>query len=198
MRGDDNMGDMGNNRTYYEILEVNRSANAEVIHAAYRALMSTMKRHPDLGGDPEEAKVINEAYATLRDPDKRAYYDQRLKSDDAGGRATGRVEWVEDDERRRVPRRYVDANVSLCAGHDHRWFKARAMDVSILGMKIQAEKPLRIGQLVTIAGQNTTTDAIHGKVRWTRMFHPSIFERVYEFGIEFTEPVEDIDSRLQI
>jgi len=192
------MGDMSNNKTYYEILEVNRNANGEVIHAAYRALMSTMKKHPDLGGDPEEAKIINEAYATLSDENKRAYYDERLKSDAAEGRATGRVEWVEDDERRRVPRRYVDSNVSLCAGHDHRWFKVRAIDVSILGMKIQAEKPLRIGQLVTIAGQNTTTDAIHGKVRWTRMFHPSIFERVYEFGIEFTEAVEDIDSRLQI
>lgn len=185
-------------KTYYEILEVNRAANAEVIHAAYRALMSTMKKHPDLGGDPEEAKVINEAYATLRDSNKRAYYDEGLKDDKARGRATGRVEWVDDDERRRVPRRYVDASINICAGHDHRWFRAKAVDISILGMKLQAEKPLRIGQLVTIAGQNATTDAIHGKVRWTRMFHPSIFERVYEFGVEFTEPVEDIDSRLQI
>lgn len=186
------------NKTYYEILEVNRAANAEVIHAAYRALMSTMKKHPDLGGDLQEAQLINEAYDTLRDPDKRAYYDERLKGDRAPSRATGRVEWVDDDERRRVPRRYVDASINICAGHDHRWFKARAVDVSILGMKVQAEKPLRIGQLVTIAGQNTTTDAVHGKVRWTRMFHPSIFERVYEFGIEFVEPVDDIDARLQI
>lgn len=192
------MRDMSKQKNYYEILEVNSSANGEVIHAAYRALMSTMKKHPDLGGDTDEAKIINEAYDTLRDASKRSYYDKRLKGDGVKSRATGRVEWVDDDERRRVPRRYVDANVSLCAGHDHRWFKGRAVDVSILGMKLQAEKPLRIGQLVTIAGQNTTTDAIHGKVRWTRMFHPSIFERVYEFGIEFTEPVEDIDSRLNI
>ena len=192
------MRDMSKQKNYYEILEVNSSANGEVIHAAYRALMSTMKKHPDLGGDTDEAKIINEAYDTLRDASKRSYYDERLKDDGVKSRATGRVEWVDDDERRRVPRRYVDANVSLCAGHDHRWFKGRAVDVSILGMKLQAEKPLRIGQLVTIAGQNTTTDAIHGKVRWTRMFHPSIFERVYEFGIEFTEPVDDIDSRLNI
>ena len=192
------MAEMSKNKTYYEILEVNRTANGEVIHAAYRALMSTMKKHPDLGGDPEEAKVINAAYATLRDPDKRAYYDEGLKGDKTAGRATGRVEWVDDDERRRVPRRYVDASINICAGHDHRWFKARAVDVSILGMKLQAEKPLRIGQLVTIAGQNAAADAIHGKVRWTRMFHPSIFERIYEFGVEFTEPLEDIDARLQI
>ncbi len=186
------------NRTYYEVLEVNHAANAEVIHAAYRALMSSLRRHPDLGGDPEEAKLINEAYDTLRDPIKRAYYDERLKNDRGKGAAASRVAWVDDDERRRVPRRYVDAVVNLCAGHDHRWFRGRAVDVSLLGMRIQSEKPLRIGQLVTIAGRNTTTPAIHGKVRWARMFHPTIFERIYEFGVEFTEPVDDIDQRLQI
>jgi len=190
--------DAMNDKTFYEILEVNRNANGEVIHAAYRALMSSMKKHPDLGGDPEEAKLINEAYDTLRDPTKRSYYDNRLKSGRARGMATSRVSWVDDDERRRVPRRYSDAVVSLCVGHDHRWFRGKAVDVSMLGMKLQSEKPLRIGQLVAIAGQNTTAHAIHGKVRWARVFHPSIFERVYEFGVEFTEPVEDVDQRLNI
>ena len=186
------------NKNYYEVLEVNSAANAEVIHAAYRALMSSMRKHPDLGGNPEEAKVINEAYDTLRDPVKRTYYDERLKTNCSEGAATSRVDWVDDDERRRVPRRYIDKVVNLCAGHDHRWFRGKAIDVSLLGMRVQSEKPLRIGQLVTIVGQNTTAQAIHGKVRWARMFHPSIFERVYEFGVEFTEPVDNIDQRLQI
>jgi DnaJ-class molecular chaperone len=160
--------------------------------------MSQLKKHPDLGGDPEEAKNINEAYDTLRDPIKRAYYDERLNNDRAKGMATSRVEWVEDDERRRVPRRYVDSSVNICVGHDHRWFKGKTVDVSMLGMRVQSEKPLRVGQTVTIAGQNTTTQAIEGKIRWARMFHPSIFERIYEFGVEFTQPVEDIDQRLEI
>ena len=192
------MGDM-KNKTYYEILQVNAAANAEGIQAAYRTLMSKLSKHPDLGGDPEEAKVINEAYDTLRDPIKRAYYDDRLTNDRATrGVATSRVEWVDDDERGRVPRRYTDTQINICVGHDHRWFRGKTVDVSMLGMRVQAEKPVRIGQLVTITGQNTTTQAIEGKVRWARMFHPSIFERVYEFGVEFTQPVEDIDQRLEI
>lgn len=186
------------NKNYYEILQVNPKANAEVIHIAYRTLMTTLKKHPDLGGDSDEAKAINEAYDTLKDPVKRSYYDDRLKQARTKGVATSRVEWVEDDERRRVPRRYVEAAVNLCVGHDHRWFRGRAVDVSMLGMRLQAEKPVRIGQLVTIVGRNTAAQAIHGKVRWARMFHPSIFERVYEFGVEFTEPVDDIEHRLQI
>lgn len=191
------MGEM-KNKNFYEILQVNSTANAEVIHAAYRTIMSKLAKHPDLGGDPEEAKLINEAYDTLRDPIKRSYYDDRLSNCRANGMATSRVEWVDDDERRRVPRRYTDAQVNICVGHDHRWFRGKTVDVSILGMRVQAEKPVRIGQLVTIAGQNTTTQAIEGKVRWARMFHPSIFERVYEFGVEFAEPVEDIEQRLEI
>lgn len=186
------------NKNYYEILQVNPKANAEVIHMAYRTLMSTLKKHPDLGGDSEEAKEINEAYDTLRDPIKRSYYDDRLKTQRTEGIATSRVEWVDDDERRRVPRRYTEATVNLCVGHDHRWFRGKTVDVSMLGMRIQSEKPVRIGQLVTIMGQNPATQAMHGKVRWARMFHPSIFERVYEFGVEFSEPVDDIDQRLQI
>jgi curved DNA-binding protein CbpA len=38
--------------------------------------MSTMRRHPDLGGDHETAALINEAYETLSDPAKRAVYDE--------------------------------------------------------------------------------------------------------------------------
>jgi curved DNA-binding protein CbpA len=198
------MGDMASknadqNKNYYEILQVNPTANAEVIHAAYRTLMSSLKKHPDLGGDADEARTINEAYDTLRDPVKRSNYDDRMKADRArGGVATSRVAWVEDDERRRVPRRYTDVPVNLCVGHDHRWFKGKALDVSILGMRLQSERPMRIGQMITIVGQNSTAQAIHAKVRWARMFHPSIFERVYEFGVEFVEPVEDIDQSLQI
>lgn len=189
----------GQNKNYYEILQVNPTANAEVIHAAYRTLMSSLKKHPDLGGDPSEAKTINEAYDTLRDPIKRSSYDDRLKENRAkGGVATSRVAWVEDDERRRVPRRYTDTPVNLCVGHDHRWFKGKALDMSMLGMRLQSERPMRIGQTVTIMGQNAASQAIHAKVRWARMFHPSIFERVYEFGVEFAEPVEDIDQRLNI
>jgi curved DNA-binding protein CbpA len=67
-------------RTHYETLNVSPDAEAVVIEAAYRALMK--KYHPDQGAPPpapgaQSAADINEAYAVLREPVRRAEYDQR-------------------------------------------------------------------------------------------------------------------------
>jgi curved DNA-binding protein CbpA len=64
---------------YYEILGVSSSSEQEVIDAAYRALMK--KYHPDrfrgqAGEADGRAKLINEAYETLRDPGRRQTYDR--------------------------------------------------------------------------------------------------------------------------
>src|SRR5215217_439887 len=65
-----------NRRNYYRIMHLQPDAPAEIIKSCYRTLMSTMRRHPDLGGDHETAALINEAYETLSDPSKRAAYDE--------------------------------------------------------------------------------------------------------------------------
>ena len=63
---------------YYELLQVDRSADDAKLKSAYRKL--AMEYHPDRNpGDAEcEAKFksINEAYDCLKDPQKRAAYDQ--------------------------------------------------------------------------------------------------------------------------
>lgn len=63
---------------YYELLEVSRDADDKTIKSAYRKL--AMRFHPDKnpGCDESEArfKQINEAYDCLKDPQKRAAYDQ--------------------------------------------------------------------------------------------------------------------------
>lgn len=64
---------------YYEVLGVSRNSEPEVIEAAYRALMK--KYHPDRagGGSPDpgsRAQSINEAYAVLRDRQRRRAYDK--------------------------------------------------------------------------------------------------------------------------
>ena len=61
---------------YYEILQVHPRASPEIIKKAYRTLMGEMRAHPDLGGDVERAKLINEAYRVLGDEDLRRAYDR--------------------------------------------------------------------------------------------------------------------------
>ena len=64
-------------KDYYEVLGVGRGASADEIKKAYRKLAH--KYHPDVSTDPEgegKFKEIAEAYATLKDGEKRAAYDQ--------------------------------------------------------------------------------------------------------------------------
>ena len=60
------------------MLHVQPDAPTEVIRSSYRALMQKLKMHPDLGGDPQEAALVNEAYAVLTDPAARQKYDASL------------------------------------------------------------------------------------------------------------------------
>lgn len=69
---------MENRRNYYRILHVQPDAPQALIKASYRTLMQHLKCHPDLGGDHWNAAVINEAYAIISDPKKRAEYDANV------------------------------------------------------------------------------------------------------------------------
>ena len=65
-------------RDFYEILGVSKKASDDEIKKSYRKL--AMKYHPDRNKSNKEAerkfKEITAAYEALKDPQKRAAYDQ--------------------------------------------------------------------------------------------------------------------------
>lgn len=69
-------------KNYYEILEIDKNASPEIIKKAYSTLAK--KYHPDLqpedkkGEAEEKFKIINEAYETLSNEEKKAEYDSML------------------------------------------------------------------------------------------------------------------------
>ena len=69
---------MDNRRNYYRILQVQPDAPFEIIRTSYLTLLHKLKQHPDLGGDHWNATVLNEAFQTLKDEEKRAEYDKEL------------------------------------------------------------------------------------------------------------------------
>lgn len=79
---------------YYSLLSVERTASADEIKKAYRK--KAMEHHPDRhAGDKakeSEFKKINEAYATLSDPQKKAHYDQ-FWTNEWGGWGFGGFQW---------------------------------------------------------------------------------------------------------
>ena len=125
-------------KDYYEILGVDRNATDEEIKKAYRRLAH--RYHPDkCQGDRESEerfKLINEAYETLKDPEKRAGYD-RFGYAGVGGMGYGETGFGADfndlfgeiftdffgaGRRRHAPRRGADLRYDLEIGFEEAAF----------------------------------------------------------------------------
>ena len=72
------MSKQDSKQDYYDVLGADEGASPSDIDKRYKRLAS--RRHPDRGGSEEEMKVLNEAYATLKDPTKRRVYDERRRT----------------------------------------------------------------------------------------------------------------------
>ena len=75
---------------YYSILGVPKNASPEQLKKAYKK--QSMQHHPDRGGDEAHFKKVNEAYSTLKDPRKRAMYDNPQPRFDTSQMHTGGFE----------------------------------------------------------------------------------------------------------
>jgi curved DNA-binding protein CbpA len=60
---------------YYEVMQISPNAEPDTIHRVYRLL--AQQSHPDNAetGNVEAFRILNEAYHTLSDPERRAEYD---------------------------------------------------------------------------------------------------------------------------
>ena len=67
-------------KDYYKILEISPDADSATVKAAYRK--QALRWHPDRHPNMDVKSImqdINEAYAILKDPRKRARYDEEYK-----------------------------------------------------------------------------------------------------------------------
>jgi hypothetical protein len=82
---------LDSSKDYYSILEVDQQASTEEIREKWAEKIQVY--HPDKYDDPtgwiaQQARSLNEAYAVLKDPEKRRAYDDARKARGRGSRPT--------------------------------------------------------------------------------------------------------------
>lgn len=69
-------------KTHYDVLGVAPDSDRDVLRRAYLDL--ARRHHPDAGGDAVAMLAVNDAWAVLSDPRRRARYDLSLGDEPAG------------------------------------------------------------------------------------------------------------------
>jgi curved DNA-binding protein CbpA len=135
---------MGTLHTHYDNLCVKRNAPSAVIRSAYKIL--AQEYHPDKNKKPDATRImqiINESYAILSDPAKRADHDR----------------WIDKQEKNPALLRkdksfdaYIDNLRALHRADLHQLRKAHALEVEGLKRRVKFDKKwnIMIGVLLSI------------------------------------------------
>jgi len=98
-------------KDYYEVLGVTRGAEADAVKRAYRKL--ARKYHPDVSKEKNaetKFKEVQEAYEVLRDPEKRAAYDQLGRDYRTGQQFRPPPDWAQRFGHSGSSQRFSDLN----------------------------------------------------------------------------------------
>jgi curved DNA-binding protein CbpA len=144
----------------YEVLQVHRRAEPEVIRAAYRAL--ARKHHPDFGGQQARMVALNEAWTVLGDSSRRAAYDASPETNAGTKRESEAVQARPDGNHlRQRPRpdqgsgtvldfgRYAGWSVGSLADHDPIYLEWLAR--TAIGRRLTAEIEAALTQRAAMA-----------------------------------------------
>src|SRR5262245_17950478 len=119
--------------THYDNLKVSRDAPPEVIKAAYKVL--SQKHHPDRNnGSPDAVRrmtIINAAYETLMDPERRTQHDAWISAQESAAAAAAA------QQARREHARQVHAAINQARQEHARQMQAAATAASRKPMEWQ-------------------------------------------------------------
>ena len=142
--------------------------------------------HPDLGGTTDGAILLNEAYAVLKDPTRRAAYDRLfLEQFAATTEASGTA--VPPHERRRAIRLPYHGHIQVRATTSHTISPGQCRDVSQLGLSFRTFAALKAGLSLGIIFADDPGLILEGATRWHRIIPQRFGLPLYEGGIEFTD-----------
>ncbi|TAN33386.1 hypothetical protein EPN27_04860 [Patescibacteria group bacterium] len=168
---------------YYAILQVAMTASAQDIKRTWKHLLQKQNKHPDLGGNEDEAALINEAYTVLKDPMRRAAYD-RLYMAYVVEEKTESTEKPEQN-RRRVKRVHYVNEVYVQKPSADASSPAQAQDISLYGMRLRMTQKVKSKDTLEVSFAQDPGFVIQGTVQWQRVIPQRFGDPIYEAGLEF-------------
>lgn len=161
--------------THYDNLKVARNAPDFVIRAAYRAL--SQQYHPDKhGGSPSAAnamRLINEAYAELSDPVRRAAHDAWIGQQEARDKAKAQADQQAraqnasaspppSSKPAAAPRPSPPPRATTPSGQSNLWAYGGGLLILILVLALMNSEGTRTGAPTSTAGQERSSNLNQG------------------------------------